>query len=765
MGETVRILTGNAMTVRTDMAFESPNSLGLVFKAFYNSRAIFFGTLGYGWSHTYEARLAAGFTVESQNAIRIMDETGRAHFFADNGTGNYPGLLAEKSRVQDEAGEYVWHRLDGSRCGFSADGKPAWIEDPKSNRLTLGYDAQCTLQTVTDTASGRTLTFYYDNGRLDHIIGPVTDAVADGVWVQFGYDGHHNLTAVTYADGSGIIYSYEDPNDTHNLTEMRNAADHLLGTWTYDAQDRCTAYADPGDLDAAVAYVGPTQVDVTDAYGTIRSYTIEEIGGRKRVSVMTGPAGAPYTEGSIRRWEYDTQLNLIEVETVGGTLHQYQNFDSRGNPGTVILAAGALEERMITYTFHPEMNVALTRTEAGVLGGGNKVTIWDYDDDGDAVANENPTRLLYRIIEQGFTKDAAGAVVPYEYVTAFTYNVRGQVLTIDGPLAGAADTTSFAYDGATGNLLSITRPLIGAVSFSDYAAAGQVGLVTDVNSQSESFDYDGKGRITALTHGADYSARSVSYTTAGRPDITTDEDGVSFDYDYEASFGRLALKTDMDGNYIAYAYDGRGNLIEKSKHKPDGTRTSRMRWDYQHESNTTYYDYDGLNRLVTVTQPGSAVTSYYYDAHGNPVSVVDAENKQTTFVYDDMGRVVSTTSPDTGTVSFVYDAAGNLVQKTDAKAVAVQYVYDLLNRLTQVNFPDSSQNLAYTYDQGTYGLGRRTGMTDPAGSTDFGYDARGRLVAKTATVDLVAYPLMRTFTAAGRLSGMVYPSGRTLDLT
>jgi len=799
VGETIRILNGNAIEFRSDLNFPSPNQLGLSFVAAYNSRSDSLGSLlGFGWTHTYSAFLDSEVEDLVGSYISVTDETGRVHYFLETAAGVFEGFSNERSVVRLEAGEYVWYRLEGSRYGFSADGKLAWIEDQKANRLTLGYDAQGKLETVIDTTSGRTLTFYYVNGLLDHITGPATDAVSDGIWVSYGYDGSQNLTSVTYADGSGYSYSYSDPNEDHNITEKRNAANHLLGTWSYDSQDRCTTHTNPDGTDVTVAYVSPGQVDVTDAYSTLRSYSIEEISGRSRVTAMTGTADAPYSDNSINRWAYDTQLNLIEIESVGGTIYQYQDFDSRGNPGTVILAAGAAEQRAVTFTYHPDMNVILQRTEQSVLGAGDKVTIWDYDDDYDTTANENPTNLLARIIEQGFTNDATGATVAYEYITTFTNNTKGQVESIDGPLAGIADTTQFGYDTATGNLLSITRPLVGSTGFANYDAAGQVGRVTDVNSQSESFTYDGRGRVTGVTHEADVSIRSVSYNTAGLPDTATDEDGVAKTYEYDTN-GRLYRQYDGDGNYLEHLYDAQGNLIERSKHDPSGVRTARKRWTYQHPNlpgklykeikaddgyseygydtdgnvnavtdfngNTTTYGYDALSRVITVAQPGGILTSYDYDQHGNLASVLDAENYETTYTYDDLGRVVATTSTDSGTTAYVYNAAGNPIQKTNAKGITVQYDYDDLRRLTAVRFPDAAQNITYTYDAGSFGVGRLTGMTDPAGTADFEYDSRGRLVGKGSTIAGYSYSVTRGFTPGGRLDSFIYPSSRTIDYT
>ena len=165
---------------------------------------------------------------------------------------------------------------------------------------------------------------------------------------------------------------------------------------------------------------------MTDAYGTVRTYTIGDVGDRKRVTALQGNALAPYSSGTAIRWAYDDSMRLIEVEYANGRINQYQGYDDRGNPGTVKLAVGTPEERIITYTYHPDLNVPLTRTEASVLqAGGNKVTVWDYDDDYNTVSNENPTNTLSRIVEQGYTKDVSGATVPYEYVTTIDIQWQG----------------------------------------------------------------------------------------------------------------------------------------------------------------------------------------------------------------------------------------------------------------------------------------------------------------------------------------------------
>lgn len=206
---------------------------------------------------------------------------------------------------------------------------------------------------------------------------------------------------------------------------LRRPIDHQLNTWSYGDQDRVINNFSAQGKGVSITYVSDSQVDVTDAYGTLRTYTIGSIDERKRVTGMQGPAGAPYSDSNAIRWVYDTSMRLTEVEYAGGTINQYQDYDDRGNPGTVKLAVGTSEEHTFTYTYHPDMNRAMSRLEASVLGSGDKFTIWDYDDDYNATPNENPTGLISRIIEQGFTKNLSGGIIPYEYITTFTYNARG----------------------------------------------------------------------------------------------------------------------------------------------------------------------------------------------------------------------------------------------------------------------------------------------------------------------------------------------------
>ncbi|MBW2029265.1 MAG: RHS repeat protein [Deltaproteobacteria bacterium] len=796
VGEGINLVSGNVTEKREDLRFPSPFGKGLLFEAFYNSGSTSLGVMGHGWSHSYEVSLDPVFLIEGREFLKVVDERGRSHYFQGGGTtSTYSGVFTEKTVVRKEAGGYLWSRLDGRRYGFSGTGKLLWVEDQRGNRQELDYTEEGRISVVRDLSSSRMLSFSYnEQGLLGKVLGP------GGIGVSYGYDTERNLVSVTYEDGSGFDYTYSDPYDRHNLTEKRDKLSHVVSTWEYGADDRVVKSFHTMGKGVEISYVGDTEAEVTDAYGVMRRYFIGDMGGRRRVLSMEGGSlPFAYREESAIRWTYDTNLNLIEEESASGAITLYGEYDSRGNPGKVILASGTSLERVMIYTYHPGMNVPLERTEAGVLGPGDKVTIWDYDSDGDGIPNEAPQRLLSRVVEKGYTRDSTGEVVPYEYVTKLTHNSKGQVISIDGPLPGTGDTVTFSYDDTTGDLLSITQPLIGTTLFSGYDPAGRVGNIEDVNAQSRSFTYDSLGRTTTITHSDDGSSTDISYDLSGRPLSLTDEDGVTRDFAYDTTYGRLTRITDMEGNYIAYGYDSQGNRVEMGKYGKDGTRTYVKRWDYTHPDypgklweevhanssyteyvydmagnvitiidpggNSTGYRYDLLGRLVKVTQPLGAVTEYSYDRHGNLVSIKDAEAHETTYEYDDLGRLLTEESPDRGRISYCYDGANNLVARTDARGITARYDYDVLNRLTAIHYPDNSEDILFTYDQGINGKGKRTAITDETGTTTFTYDSRGRLRGKESTVLGRSFGFSRVLSPSGRVMEVGYPSGRVMEYT
>ncbi|MDF1591023.1 MAG: DUF6531 domain-containing protein [Desulfobacterales bacterium] len=789
VGNPISIYNGNNFESQTDLSFPSPGGQHFEFTRYYNSRSTTLVGSGYGWIHNYRAILNTGIVYNGVSYLRIIDETGRGVYFTDHG-----GAFKERSHVQLENGNFVWYRLDGRRFMWNSGRYLIRIEEPSGKHRLLTYDAAGRLASVVDEAGGRTLTFNYDgNGRIESISGPTTPAVGNGIWVHYGYDASGNLISVTYADGSGYNYEYVNPGN-HNLTAKKDKLGHLLSSWTYDSQDRAVSNFTRDGKGVSIHYVSNNEVRVTDAYGIARTYAIWDIDGRKKVTDISGPSGCADCGDEVTRIEYDNLGRAIEVAYAGGRIDQFDDFDSRGNARIFKKAVGNSDEKTIFYTYHPDIDARLSRTETSLLGSGSKVTIWDYDSDGDETPNENPTRRVYRLIERGFTRDAAGYVVLFDRTTAYTYNSKGQVLTIDGPLPGSQDTIAFSYNAASGDLLAVTRPLTGAVSYSDYDGAGQAGRITDENGNTTLLTYDGRGRITSITREADNAVAEFSYDTAGSLHESIDPDGVSTAFVYDSVYGRLTNAQDPLGNYLFYGYDQQGNIAEQSIHAFDGERLYFRRFSYQGPQHpgklwkeinpdntyteysydaggniqavtdpaakTTFYNHDSLNRLRAVTRPGGVQTVYDYDGNDNLAAVTDAEGHRTVYEQDDPGRLLKTDSPDTNAATYAYDNADNLISKTDARGITVQYTYDALNRLTAIYYPDPDQNVFFSYDQGQNGMGRLTGIRDPSGAVSYGYDFAGRLIRETRTVNGFEHTTLYAHSSAGRIREITYPNNR-----
>lgn len=180
----------------------------------------------------------------------------------------------------------------------------------------------------------------------------------------------------------------------------------------------------------------------------------------------------------------------------------------------------------------------------------------------------------------------------------------------------------------------------------------------------------------------------------------------------------------------------------------------------------TDQQYDALNRLKVQQQPVingvRPVIQYGYDGLDQLVSVTDPRSLVTTYTIDGLGNQSALISPDTGTTSKTFDAAGNVKTVTDAKGQTTFYQYDVLNRVINITYHDG-KTVSYLYDVGAYAKGRLTSMTDASGTTQYVYNQKGNVVSEIRTIANVAYVTGYGYDSVGRLMSVTYPSGRVLN--
>jgi RHS repeat-associated protein len=251
----------------------------------------------------------------------------------------------------------------------------------------------------------------------------------------------------------------------------------------------------------------------------------------------------------------------------------------------------------------------------------------------------------------------------------------------------------------------------------------------------------------------------------------------------------------MGGDFVA-SQSGPGEATPLSPPPMTGyEQTAGATYTYFQKISAT----DQLGRLSSVkdymgtvgNNPGAAcpapawaaspngTTSYQYDVADRLTMTTAPDNAQIQISYDALGRKTQMSDPDMGTWSYAYDQVSNLTRQTDARGQTVCFYYDGLNRLrgkhtrNDTSCPTwaSNPSLAaqYTYDAGSNGIGRRTGMTDGSGSASWVYDNRGRVTSETKVVSGTGGGTFITqwtaYDAMDRVRTMQYPDGEVVTLS
>ena len=584
-------------------------------------------------------------------------------------------------------------------------------------------------------------------------------------------------------------YHYEDPNFVHALTGITDENGARYATWGYDGEGRATFSQHAGGVDGVTLYYGsysPTanegRVLVVDGFGTTRTYYYQVAGGVVRIRVVTDPAGTTIST-------FDANGNVATFRDANGTQTNYTYDLARNLEISRTEAFGTTLARTITTQWHPVYRLPARVVAPSGTPGVNEITDYTYDARGN---------LLQKTVTAGAKSRQ----------WTMTYSALGQLLTVDGPRTDQADVVTHAYYdvndpcvGCRGNVRTTTNAMGHVTTFDAYDVDGQPTRVTDPNGVVTAMAYDVRGRLEARTVNADGALAETTafdYDSVGQLVRTTMPDGSSLRYQYDAAH-RLTEIADSLGNVIQYTLDAMGNRIKEDTFDPSDRlqRTQRRIYDvlnrryndidasgqrttYSYDPNgnlktstdalnrSTVQNYDSLNRLTTSTDPAGGIIRYGYDAKDRLTSVQDPINLTTTYTYDALGNLVKLTSPDTGITTHVPDAAGNTIGSTDARGLATAYVYDALNRQTLATFPGGSIALEYddTTTGGVFAKGRLTKVTDPSGTTTYQYDPWGRVLRKGQTVGVGG--TAKTFAigyqyAAGRMTGLTYPSGRNLS--
>lgn len=278
-----------------------------------------------------------------------------------------------------------------------------------------------------------------------------------------------------------------------------------------------------------------------------------------------------------------------------------------------------------------------------------------------------------------------------------------------------------------------------------YVPNGQIASITDGSGNKISYSYDTFGRqlrtyFPSITKGSGTSSTTdyeeLGYDAAGNITTRRLRDGSTISTSYD-DLNRVLVK-DLPGSEldVSYSYDLTGNMLSAAT-----------------SAQSLSFTYDALGRNLTQTGPYGTVSAQY-DAAGRRTRLTWPNGFYVTYDYQLTGGMTTIKENGTTTLAtFAYDDLGRRISFTQGNGVVTTYGYDGLSRLASLSSDfqgsayDQSTTLAYdpasqivssiktnagyswTGASNTNRAYSQNGLNQytSAGTTAFGYDARGNL--------------------------------------
>jgi len=293
-------------------------------------------------------------------------------------------------------------------------------------------------------------------------------------------------------------------------------------------------------------------------------------------------------------------------------------------------------------------------------------------------------------------------------VTEYTYDDRGNVLTIDQPMD---IKHRFSYN-SDNDIRTYTNPRNYNTTFNYLSPGNLRSIVTQIGTTT--FDYDSFGLVEKVTN-PEGLFTDIIYDVYGNPERISTTEGVSSSSTYDL-IGRVETQTNPNGytstysydnrdfmtsvtnpmSYVTeYVYDGNGNLSEIINAKGNVTHMEYGYFDWmesvQFGDQVKQYDYDEEGKLTEIIKPDGTRLDYDYDGVGNLTS-----NDYASFTYDEKNRL-KTVTKDGQTLRYNYDDL-HRITSTEYDSHVVGYAYDDNSNVRQITYPDGKQ-VTYTYDE------------------------------------------------------------------
>ncbi|WP_026792550.1 RHS repeat-associated core domain-containing protein [Pleomorphomonas oryzae] len=709
-----------------------------------------------------QAAVSRWFTdLLTQNIVTISQAGSTEHFtkLADGVT--YAAPLGSATVLSQSAGIFKYRTSSGITLTFNSAGNIASWVNPAGASLSFTYNTSNQLTTVSNAASGRTLTFAYTGNHITSV------SDGNGRSVSYGYTGN-NLTSLTDPLSQTYTYAYDGSSRLTKVFYPSHPTVAFVAN-SYDVFGRVVQQLDANG-NATKVYAAGSRMEVVNPAGD-RDVWISNPFGNPTVHVEDFGSSSHFN--NVTSFQYDGQQRLsIQTQAEGDQITY--TYDRLSHPLTVtrIAKPGSVDPNTgttpvpITQKFtYVKPVAALSNFEQvqTAIDGNNNTTTYKYD---------GTTGNLTEMDQPAVTKPGlSGTVVPK---TTYTYTSQGLPQTVVDP---EGRTTRYDYDPTHADeVVTITgdygaSPHLNLATHFTYDAYGDINGITDPNGHHTTntynalrqltevdapianvvtkYQYDPNGLVISIQRRSNstspftYQTFGKTYTLDDQVQTATDPDNRTTTFAYDTT-RRLSTVTSSSGRQVTYAYDilsristitdgvsgtldpsitvNLGSVVrETRKYTKNGLIASSK----DGNNNLTSYVYDGYDRLQKITYPGGAFDYFKtYDANGNllgyyprggasHVRTFDALNRpltlslsatsvsaasSTSYGYDLSSRLLQAKlSTDASPLALVYDSAGRRIGETNPDGKAVSWKLDAVGNRTELDWPADSSNYRVTY--------------------------------------------------------------------
>ena len=479
-------------------------------------------------------------------------------------------------------------------------------------------------------------------------------------------DWNGNVTTYDY-DGSGRLKTV--------ISASNSSANKLTTTNTWVADDLTKSeYSDSSGapylryerayyLGGSGAKTSRLQSETSTDLRTnqVRTVTYDYAFGSP--STLTATRNLP-SGNATTTYVYDGSGNLSSVTNPLGQSVQYQSYNGRGQPGSML----DLNSVQTTYGYDLKGNLTSSTTSGLVTG-------YAYDSDRRLTQANAPSgrTVLYSYSGADRLSGVGNGLSQWvSFTKTTTASTNTETEASDRWLSAPSNGSPYGY--ASGQFSRTTC----------LDCEGRTSIVQGNAGQSVTYVYDGNGNLLSRTDASGH-ATTWLYDEQDRVKQVTAPDGGLTTYTYDAT-GAVHTVTDDRNHTTTYTRNGFGAVTNLDS--PDtGTTTyttdnwGRVQTETRADGTTLTYTWDALDRLKTRTSAGVTET-YGYDSGTNG-----------------KGRLTSLADAS-GSTTYTYNTVGKLTQQVNvisSQTFTTAWSYDTLGRLSTLSYPRDGLVLTYGY--------------------------------------------------------------------